>query len=573
MTSLNPCQLEAVHTTEGPVLIIAGAGSGKTRVLTERIKYLITEKHVPSENILAVTFTNKAAREMKSRLPQGYHYPWIGTFHGICHKLLRIEWPEPFVIYDSKDQMELIKILCERADLDEKTKPYSVLEAISHAKNEMLTPETFAAEAQSPRDYKIAQIFAAYQTALSQHHAMDFDDLLNMAVRLLQREPALLEKYRRKFQYISVDEYQDTNRVQYLLTKILAETHHNLCVVGDADQNIYSWRGANIRNILNFEHDFPNVKVILLEQNYRSTQTILDIANSVIEKNENRKKKSLWTENEKGPPARFWIADDETDEARFIAEEIQAYDKLSETVVLYRTNAQSRILEEIFMQKGIPYRMVGGMKFYERKEVKDILAYVRVLYNPADQIAENRIKKLPALKKFMEVKSAIDITQVPHLLIEAILKITKYRDKLELKATEEAISRVENINELVGVAQTYESLPEFLAHAALVADIDLLDDGTHHAVTLMTLHSAKGLEFPLVIIGGCEEGLLPHYRSQYNPDSLEEERRLFYVGITRAQSQLVFTAAKKRFIFGETWYNEISRFMQDVPEGLVEAAG
>ncbi|MFC1478155.1 ATP-dependent helicase [Candidatus Margulisiibacteriota bacterium] len=568
-TNLNPQQEEAVKTIEGPILIIAGAGSGKTRVLTERIKNMIVNHHVAPENILAVTFTNKAAREMKERLPGKYAYPWVGTFHSICNKILRIEYDKSFVIFDAHDQIELVKKICRNMDINIQYKPSTILGAISNAKNELFTPELYARKAQTIFEENVARVYEVYQKALVDNNAFDFDDLINNTVKLFQENKKLLKKYQDKFQYISIDEYQDTNHAQYMLAKLLASKHHNICVVGDSDQNIYSWRGANIKNILSFENDYPDVKVILLEQNYRSTKTVLLIANQVISKNVNRKAKNLWTENIEGESGLIYAAYDENDEANFLAEQVLRKKNKDDVVILYRTNAQSRAIEDAFLKRSIPYRIVGGIKFYLRKEIKDTLAYLRYLYNSEDNVALDRIKKIPAYKKFEAEKNNIKPDQPPADIINKVLNVTKYRDKLEKKATEEAISRVENINELISVAQKHTNLSDFLVYTTLVTDIDELEDNTE-AVTLMTLHSAKGLEYPYVYIAGVEEGLLPHYRSQMESDALEEERRLFYVGITRAKQKIVFTLAKKRLIFGETWHNEPSRFLEDVPESLVE---
>ncbi|MFH1429845.1 MAG: UvrD-helicase domain-containing protein [Candidatus Margulisiibacteriota bacterium] len=568
-SNLNPQQEDAVKTIDGPLLIIAGAGSGKTRVLTERIKNMVINHHIAPENILAVTFTNKAAREMKERLPGKYAYPWVGTFHALCNKLLRIESDKPFVIFDAHDQAELVKKICRNMDINIQYKPSTILGAISNAKNELLTPELYARKAQTLFEENVSRVYEIYQKALSASNAFDFDDLISNAVKLLKEDERLLKKYQDKFQYISIDEYQDTNHSQYMLAKLLASKHHNICVVGDSDQNIYSWRGANIKNILSFENDYPNVKVILLEQNYRSTKTILLIANQVISKNVNRKAKNLWTENTEGEPGLIYAAYDENDEAKFLAEQVLLQKNKDDVVILYRTNAQSRAIEDAFLKRSIPYRIVGGIKFYLRKEIKDTMAYLRYLYNPEDNVALERIKKIPAFKKFEAAKVDIKPDQPPVDIINQVLNITKYRDKLEKKATDEAISRVENINELISVAQKHTNLSDFLVYTTLVTDIDELEDNTE-AVTLMTLHSVKGLEYPYVYIAGVEEGLLPHYRSQMESDALEEERRLFYVGITRAKQKIVFTLAKKRLIFGETWHNEPSRFLEDVPGSLVE---
>ena len=564
--SLNPAQEAAVRTTEGPLLVIAGAGSGKTRVLTERISYLVREKNVSTNNILAVTFTNKAASEMKARLLSEMSYPWIGTFHSICNKILNIETQEPFIIYDTKDQQDIIKGIIKKKDWD--ISASSVLYSISNAKNQLITPENYYETAYSGHQKYVAEIYFHYQKALLQNGALDFDDLLNHTINLFQTNKEVLSKYQNKFQYILIDEYQDTNHAQYILSKLLASKYKNICVVGDVDQNIYSWRGASISNILNFEKDFPAAKTIKLEQNYRSTKKILQIANQVINKNSQRMPKQLWTDNESGDKGELYIFNDEKEESNFLADEILNHDKRNEIVILYRTNAQSRIIEDVLVKRAIPYKIVGGIKFYSRKEIKDILAYVRYLYNESDQVAFLRISKLPALKKFLAIKDSIGGLITPIKIINKILEVTNYKNKLEKKNRPEDLSRIENIDELISVASTYNTLEDFLSYTALVTDLDTLEDTTN-TVTLMTLHAVKGLEFPFVYIVGCEEGLLPHYKCLFNNTEIEEERRLFYVGITRAKKKVKFTIAKKRLIFGKTCYYEPSRFIQDIPEELL----
>ena len=568
---LDETQQKIINTLYGPILVLSAAGTGKTTVLTERFIKLY-ENNIDVMQILCVTFSNKAANEISERIYKkldNVSNLWIGTFHGICHKILRRELEQQFVIFDSNDQRDLIKKICKALEVNVQFKPATILGSISNAKNELHTPETYAETISSVYEETVAKVFIQYQKALNENNAFDFDDLLNEVVRLFERQPHTLKKYQEQFQYVSVDEYQDTNHTQYVLTQKLAENHHNICVVGDSDQNIYSWRGANIQNILSFEKHYPNAKIIKLEQNYRSTKTILLIANQVIENNINRRAKNLWTENVEGSPAIMYTAYDENDEASFLAEQLQKHDSKNDVVILYRTNAQSRAIEDVLIRRSIPYRIIGGIKFYLRKEIKDVLAYLRYIFNNDDTVSLERIKKLPAYKKFLEAKPSIKKEATPEIIIDDILKATKYREKLEKKATEEAVSRVENINELISVAKKFNNLSDFLVYTSLVADIDELDD-TGDAVTLMTLHSAKGLEYPFVYMSGCEEGLLPHYRSQLENDMLEEERRLFYVGITRAKSKVAFTIAKKRMIFGETWHNEPSRFIKEISESLLD---
>jgi len=632
LKSLNPMQQEAVKHVDGPLLIIAGAGSGKTRVLTHRIAYLIKEHHVPPSSILAVTFTNKAANEMKRRLNHltGIlsRQLWIGTFHSICGRILRhdidkIGWRKDFLIFDEDDQESLIRQIIKELDLDDRFKPQAVLEKISKAKNELKGPKEYEDTALDFTTEKVAAAYRLYQEKLFKNNAMDFDDMLMFTVKLFKGSPATLESYQDRLKYINVDEYQDTNLVQYTLTNMLAKKHRNLCVVGDNDQSIYGWRGADFRNILNFERDYKDAKVILLEQNYRSTKTILDAANNVISNNQLRKDKNLWTENPEGELIEHFTANDSHSEARFITGEIRKLaDKYmyNDFAILYRTNAQSRVLEEVFMQEGIPYRIVSGVKFYERAEIKDILAYLRLIVNSKDNISASRLilntlegvgkgtlKKLeeagekdnrsifeviqdvdkleltPKLKKplqrFVDVVNGFkfDLQNfTASEMIEKVINESGYKKKLEEEASPEAISRVENIKELISVAKEFEknssenTLMAFLIQVSLMTDLDKLDESTP-AVTLMTLHSAKGLEFPVVFIAGMEEGIFPHYRSLLEPVELEEERRLCYVGMTRAKKRLYLTSAEERLIFGENWYNGPSRFIEEIPEGFIRA--
>jgi DNA helicase-2/ATP-dependent DNA helicase PcrA len=632
LKSLNANQQEAVQHVDGPLLIIAGAGSGKTRVLTHRIAYLIKEHNVPPSSILAVTFTNKAANEMKHRLNRltGVlsRQLWIGTFHSICGRILRhdidkIGWRKDFLIFDENDQESMIREIIKTLDLDDRFKPRVVLEKISKAKNELKTPQSYEDTALDFSAEKIAAAYRMYQEKLFKNNAMDFDDMLMFTVKLFRESSATLEYYQDRLRYINVDEYQDTNLVQYTLTKMLAKKHRNLCVVGDSDQSIYGWRGADFKNILNFENDYKDAKVILLEQNYRSTKTILDAANNVIANNKLRKEKNLWTENADGELIEHFTTHDSHGEARYIMREIQ---KLADRymyndfVVLYRTNAQSRVLEEVFMQEGIPYRIVSGVKFYERAEIKDILSYLRLTVNSKDNISAARLimntidgvgkgtlKKLEESgekenKSVLEVIQDIDKLELtPKLkkplqrfvdtmngfkfdlpnfsaseMIEKIINESGYKRRLELEATPESISRVENIKELISVAKEFEknsaetTLTAFLTQVSLMTDMDKLDENTP-AVTMMTLHGAKGLEFPVVFIAGMEEGIFPHYRSLTEPSELEEERRLCYVGMTRAKKRLYLTSAEERLIFGENWYNGPSRFLEEIPANLIKA--
>jgi DNA helicase-2/ATP-dependent DNA helicase PcrA len=643
MAGLNPQQAEAVLTTEGPVLILAGAGSGKTRVLTQRIAYLIGEKNVAPWSILAITFTNKAAREMKQRVETivgpGAEEIWISTFHSLCVRILRrdidrLGIKRSFSILDAGDQLSVIKQCMKELNIDPKLfDPRSILAAISGAKNELVGPETYAERAGDPFQKHTARVYEAYQKKLRTNQSLDFDDLIMTTVRLFQEVPEVLDFYQKKFRYIHVDEYQDTNRAQYLLISLLARKFRNVCCVGDADQSIYKWRGADISIILNFEKDYPEAKIIKLEQNYRSTKTILEAANKVIENNVGRKEKKLWTENPTGEKIYYYQGDSEHEEAYFIVEKIREqlprfkrYDKFA---VLYRTNAQSRVIEDVLIKSNIPYTIVGGTKFYDRKEIKDILAYLRVISNPDDDISLERIINVPkrnigdttveklqayaaanglslygaiqevgymglparttnAITSFGELISNLiqmaDFLSVTEL-VEEVLVRTGYRESLKEEKTLEANARLENIEEFLSVTQEFERKSEdrtllaFLTDLALVADIDTLteqegNEQTPEApdgqVILMTLHSAKGLEFPVVFLVGMEEGVFPHSRALFDDTEMEEERRLAYVGITRAEEMLYLTSARMRTLFGRTNYNAVSRFLLEIPSELIE---
>lgn len=637
---LNEPQREAVYHTDGPLLILAGAGSGKTRVLTHRIAYLIGERGVNPWNILAITFTNKAAEEMRQRVDNlvgfGAKSVWVSTFHSACVRILRrfidrLGYENHFTIYDTDDQKTLIKEVCRKVDVDTKVfKERSLLSAISSAKNEMILPDEF--ELNAGGDFakmKIAKVYREYEAQMRANNALDFDDLLVKTVQLLQTQPDVLESYQERFRYIMVDEYQDTNTVQFQLVSLLAGKYKNLCVVGDDDQSIYKFRGANIRNILDFEHEFPDAKVIKLEQNYRSTGNILNAANSVIANNRGRKEKSLWTENGEGELIRLRQFDTAFDEADFIGEDIKSAVRqggsYNDSAVLYRTNAQSRLLEEKFIAMNIPYKIVGGVNFYARREIKDLLAYLKTIDNGRDDVAVRRIINVPKrgiglttinriqesatergidfyeallapgliagvgrsatkldsfaalIEYFKTLAEEMNITD----LLQEVIEKTGYIESLENEDKEEAKTRKENIDELISKAATYEescqdkdekaTLSGFLEEVALVADIDSLDEDQEYVV-LMTLHSAKGLEFPRVYLAGMEDGLFPGYMSINAGDreELEEERRLCYVGITRAEQELTLTSARRRMVHGETQYNPMSRFVKEIPRELLD---
>ncbi|MFO7807519.1 MAG: UvrD-helicase domain-containing protein [Candidatus Moraniibacteriota bacterium] len=641
LEQLNEKQREAVTQTEGPVLVLAGAGSGKTRALTFRAAYLIQEKKVPPQNILAVTFTNKAAEEMRDRikeilnLPQNTPFysrniPHIGTFHSICVKILRKEiekvgYSKSFLIYDDQDQLTMIKKVMKSLEVSqEQIKPKAILGAMSKAKSNLMDPDDFINQSSGYFEELVGKCYEAYQARLKKADALDFDDIIMLTVKIFQKYPEVLEHYQDLFRYIMVDEYQDTNHAQYKLLKILGEKHRNVYVVGDDWQSVYGWRQADIRNILNFEKDYPEAKVIMLDQNYRSTQNILDAAHCVIEKNKNQKKKKLWTENDSGELLSVLEMRDEKKEALFVADEIGSIKKeqglpYSHFAVLYRTNAQSRAVEEAFLKKGIPYRIVGGVKFYQRKEVKDILAYLYFLHNPGDEVSFERIINLPArgigkktVDKIIQVfqasnKNLIDVLNTSELesaginqgkmktLQEFAFLIKKMRKKKEetsvselldfiynesgyrkmlMKEGEEGEARHENIQELLTVAKKFdenqeEGVAAFLEEIALVSqtDQDLKDD---EAVLMMTIHSAKGLEFNRIFLVGVEEGLFPHSRAIMNEKEMEEERRLCYVGITRAKEKAYMIFTNYRNIYGTTQSSVKSRFLEEINSDLIE---
>lgn len=636
---LNPQQAEAVINTEGPMLIMAGAGSGKTKVLTCRVANLL-QKGVRPYRILAITFTNKAAAEMRERVNNmsgpAAKDVWLFTFHAFCARFLRMEidklpgYGGNFAIYDTADSQNLIKQILKEMNLDDKRfQPLGILSRISNAKNALQDAAAFARQAGDFYEQKVADIYSRYEQKLQLNNALDFDDLLMLSIKLLQENKEVREKYQDRFDYLLVDEYQDTNHVQYLLTKILAEKHRNICVVGDADQSIYGWRGADIQNILDFEKDYPDAKVIKLEQNYRSTQIILDAANAVIENNTGRKPKNLWTDNKGGAEITYFCANDGRDEARFVIEQVQNLQqtkgkKLGDMAVLYRTNAQSRIFEEMLVKSGISYNMVGSLKFYERKEIKDIIAYLRVIFNPADSLSLLRIINVPkrgigdaslakiqayaaannvSLFEAVSNAAAIDglssrfvsklddlsriifemmnqIDEIPVAnLINLLLNETGYVKELENENTPQSQNRIQNLNEFITFAQEFDeneeerTLENFLASVALVSDIDESEIDSD-AITLMTLHSAKGLEFPIVFIVGMEENIFPSaqaIKKEWEDDSkMEEERRLCYVGITRAKEKLYLSSAKARTIYGEDQYNKPSRFLFEIPQNLIK---
>lgn len=635
--NMNSEQSEAVRTTEGPLLIMAGAGSGKTRVLTHRIAYLLDEKDVSPYNILAITFTNKAAKEMKARVEhlvgEEAQVIWMSTFHSMCVRILRrdadrIGIERNFTIIDPTDQKSVIKDVLKSENIDSKRfEPRMFIGAISNLKNELKTPEDAQKEANDFHSQMVATVYKGYQRQLSRNEALDFDDLIMTTINLFERVPETLEYYQNKFQYIHVDEYQDTNKAQYTLVKLLANKFKNLCVVGDSDQSIYGWRGADIQNILSFEEDYPEAKTIFLEQNYRSTKNILNAANEVIKHNSERKPKGLWTANSGGDKIQYYEAMTERDEAEYVVKEIMKHQrsgkKYSEMAILYRTNAQSRVLEETFMKSNIPYTMVGGQKFYDRKEIKDLLSYLRVIANSNDDISLQRIINVPkrgigpssvekiqtyALQNNISMFDALaevdfiglskKVTQecisfyemIQSLIkeqefleiseiVDEVLQKSGYRDMLDREQSIESRSRLENLDEFMSVPKDYEentpleeqSLINFLTDLSLVADIDEAD--TQNGVTLMTMHSAKGLEFPIVFIMGMEESLFPHIRAIKSEDDheMEEERRICYVAITRAEELLYITNATTRMLFGRSQSNMPSRFLKEIPEDLLDS--
>lgn len=591
LNDLNPDQQKAVTHTDGPVLILAGAGSGKTRVLTYRVAFLLAEKHVTPANILMVTFTNKAANEMKERIKkliENKETPFAGTFHSLCAKILRIDGvhinvSSDFVIYDDTDQIEAIKEVMKKFDISIKQyNPRAVLATISQAKNELISALEYPNYTRGNFQETVARVYLGYQKLLLENEAMDFDDLLMKTVQLFQKNPEVLGKYQERYHYVLVDEYQDTNKAQYVLTRQLSGRWRNLCVVGDASQSIYRWRGADFRNIINFRSDFPDVAVFNLEQNYRSTQTILNAAFGVISKNTSHPILKLWTQKQGGERITLYEARNEHDEASYIIQMIlQSGKPYAHFAVLYRTNAQSRVLEEAMLHAGVPYTLVGGTRFYERKEVKDVLAYLRLLANPKDTVSYKRAETLGKgrLQKFLDfadtVKKDNKLIELSTLeLLDAILSVSKYLELYDANVEEEAY-RLENIKELRSVATEFPILRDFLENVALVEQEyipqHVKDMGKNRdAVTLMTLHAAKGLEFPVVAIVGMEEGIFPHSRSLMEKDELEEERRLCYVGITRAKEKLILTYANRRLFFGTRTQNMISRFIADIPEAVLD---
>lgn len=639
LKGLNKEQQEAVKHTEGPLLIMAGAGSGKTRVLTHRIAYLLGEKDVSPRNVLAITFTNKAAREMKGRVHRlvgtGSEQIWVSTFHSMCVRILRrdidrIGYSSNFTILDGSDQLSVIKQTLKDLNIDpKKFEPRAMLGAISSAKNELITPEEYSSNVGDFFERQVSQVYARYQKTLQKNQSLDFDDLIMQTIHLFKRVPEVLEYYQRRFQYIHVDEYQDTNHAQYFLVKQLANKYENLCVVGDSDQSIYRWRGADIANILSFEQDYPSSRTIFLEQNYRSTKSILDAANTVIKNNSGRKPKNLWTENDQGKNIHYFQGATEQEEALFITDKIQEITReegfsQNDIAVLYRTNAQSRAIESTLTKSFIPYQMVGGQKFYERKEIKDLTAYLRLITNPNDNLSFERVVNEPKrgigktsverLREYAEIHAIsfyqavkeVDFTGVPKKaanalaefgkliqtlsqqqefltatdMVEAVLNRTGYEKVLKNERTIESQSRLENLEEFMTVTKDFEETSEdktlvaFLTDLALIADLDKVNedaDADEEAkITLMTLHAAKGLEFPVVFLIGMEENVFPHSRSMFEDEEMEEERRLAYVGITRAEQQLYMTHAKMRTLYGRTNMNPISRFINEIPEELMD---
>lgn len=634
LNGLNDKQYEAVVNSEGPVLVIAGAGSGKTKVLTHKIAYIIQEKKALPWNILAITFTNKAANEMKERIAglvgEDAKDIWMGTFHSICVRILRkhidkIGYDSSFIIFDTSDQKSLVKKCLKELQIDDKQFSEKLVQAeISNAKNEMLEPDQYALRAHGDfRREKIANVYELYQKRLKENNAIDFDDIINFTIKIFYENPEILNYYSSKFKYILVDEYQDTNKSQFTLVKMLAEVNQNITVVGDNDQGIYSFRGADISNILNFEKDFKGTKIIKLEQNYRCTGNILKAANSIIKNNETKYEKKLWTENDEGNLPKVYSADNEYDEASYIVEQIshlktQEKYQYSDFAVLYRMNTQSRAIEDILRREAIPYKMVGGLKFYERKEIKDIVSYLRLAQNPSDNLSLTRIINEPkrgigktSLDKvadlaiqnetsmyeiiknaneyglnrvFLNSREFVDLIEEAKIkkdempiseLIQYILKKSGYIKALEDEKTIEAENRIENLEEFLTVAIEFEkeeaenTLQNFLEGMTLSSDIDNMEE-SEESVTLMTLHSAKGLEFPVVFLVGMEEGIFPGYRSIGEPDEVEEERRLCYVGVTRAKEKLFLTCSKMRTVFGSTSCNLPSRFLEEIPSNLLD---
>lgn len=593
LNDLNPEQKKAVLNTDGPMIILAGAGSGKTRVLTYKVMYLLLEKGITPEEILMVTFTNKAAGEMKERMQKFFSLlndgaptgqPFVATFHSLCARILRFDGEHlgisrRFVIYDDNDQLEVIKEAMHRLLISPKDfKPASVLATISGAKNELIYEDEYSTFARGIFQQTVAKIYPLYQKILKENDAVDFDDLILQTVKLFKQNPEILEKYQNRYRYLLVDEYQDTNRAQYILSKLLAEKYKNICVVGDFSQSIYSWRGADYRNLIKFTNDFKDTKTFSLSQNYRSTQKILDAASTVISKNTSHPVLKLWTENPSGESLEIYEATSEQDEADFIIRTIISLgvSKLSDVAVLYRTNAQSRVVEEAFLHHSIPYTLIGGTRFYERKEIKDVLSYLRHTANPKETIALKRIEKLgkARLERFLQyLDKHPDTEDVPTIeLLDSVIEATRYLEMYD-EHDEEDRARLENIKELRSVAINYPNMTEFLENVALVEQeysSGPKEKQFKNAVTLMTLHAAKGLEFPVVFMIGMEEGLFPHSRALMDKQELEEERRLCYVGMTRAKEKLFLTHARRRLFFGQRATNTISRFLIELPEHVIE---
>ncbi len=604
LNGLNKDQVEAVKYSDGPQIILAGAGSGKTRVLMHKILYLICQKNIYPEEILAVTFTNKAANEMKERIikllsvQKIYGKPLIATFHSLCGQILRREaikigFNSNFVIYDTNDQLDIVKKALDFLGFSPKEyKPQAILAQISGAKNEIITPSEYQAMFKGHFQEVVGVVYSSYERMLKENNALDFDDLINKTILLFKQDTITLNKYQEKFKYILIDEYQDTNKAQYELTTLLSAKHKNICVVGDFSQSIYSWRGADYTNLSKFEKDFKNTKIFKLSQNYRSTQKILDTATHVIKKNTSHPILSLWTENDGGERITFYEARNEQQEGEFIVKKINEYlnngYEYSDFAVLYRMNAQSRSIEEVFLHLAIPYALVGGTKFYERKEIKDVLSYLRLFLNPSDSVSKERLEKVgkSRFKKFLEYMGKIEMSMLEKIrqgvelanyttlyLLDEILKVTNYLELYDEKVEEER-ARLENIKELRSVATVFPNLSQFLQNIALVQDKEMPEkennEKSKNVVTLMTLHAAKGLEFKVVFIIGMEEGIFPHARSLMDRSELEEERRLAYVGITRAREKLFLTYAKRRLFFGQRNTTTVSRFLFDIPENLID---
>jgi DNA helicase-2/ATP-dependent DNA helicase PcrA len=636
LSVLNPAQRDAVATTEGPLLVLAGAGSGKTRVLTYRVAHLVSDLAVAPHRILAITFTNKAAGEMRKRLADlvgpASRSMWVMTFHALCVRVLRREaellgYTSAFTIYDEDDRKRMLATVIAGLDIDAKRFPVSTFVGrISSAKNELVTPEAYAASANTPPEKLTAKVYPEYQRRLLAANAMDFDDLLMNAVFLFKDHADALERWRERFDYLMVDEYQDTNRAQYTIVNELAAPHRNLMVVGDDDQSIYSWRGADIRNILDFEKDYPDAAVVRLEQNYRSTKTILAAANHVVSNNAERKPKTLWTANADGEAVVRYLASDERDEARFVVDEIERllaleHRSYTDFAIFYRTNAQSRVLEDQFLRTGVPYQLVGGTRFFERTEIRDVMAYLRAIANPADPISLKRIINQPRrgigdatiavldeaarsegvtlqaavlragsedwlgsgprakVAGFAEALSAMrELDGSLRERVEGVVALSGLETALRSEGSDESLGRIENIHELYGVVQEFDeghedaTLADLLEWIALRTDLDALSEG-ERAVTLMTLHTAKGLEFPVVFIVGMEDGIFPHANSMFEPAGMQEERRLAYVGITRARERLYLTHAYQRMLYGATQHNPVSTFIREIPEEHLHAQG